>query len=161
MIPKTKATFLIAFLILSFGLLSSRADADIKPGIRAGSYFDPEKAAIGAELLMNINANRTLFFNPNVEYVFLDRADLWTFNFDVHYDVLSAEEPIYLWVGAGPAILYRDPDSDVLRNDTDFGANVFTGIGFKIRGTSLVPYVQPKYTFADDGRFSLAFGLRF
>ena len=157
--PKTKA-----MLLLFFGLcllLTSIAQAEIKPGVRAGSYFDPSKASIGGELLMNINDERTLFFNPNVEYVFLDRADLWTFNFDVHYDVLSASEPVYFWVGAGPAILHRDPDNELLRSDTDFGANIFAGLGFKIRGTPLVPYIQPKYTFSDDSRFSLAFGLRF
>ncbi|MCI0617182.1 hypothetical protein L0244_29750, partial [bacterium] len=134
--PKTKA-----MLLLFFGLcllLTSIAQAEIKPGVRAGSYFDPSKASIGGELLMNINDERTLFFNPNVEYVFLDRADLWTFNFDVHYDVLSASEPVYFWVGAGPAILHRDPDNELLRSDTDFGANIFAGLGFKIRGTSLV-----------------------
>jgi hypothetical protein len=142
-------------------LLISNAQADIKPGVRAGSYFDPNKAAIGGELLMNINDEHTLFFNPNVEYVFLDRSGLWSFNFDVHYDLLSASEPVYFWVGAGPAILHRDPDNEALRSDTDFGANIFAGLGFKIRGTDLVPYIQPKYTISDDSRFSIAFGLRF
>lgn len=159
MIFKTKA-MLLSFLCLCL-LLTSIAQAEIKPGIRAGSYFDPNKAAIGGELLMNINDDHTLFFNPNVEYVFLDHADLWSFNFDVHYDLLSAQEPVYFWVGAGPAILYRNPDNDFLRSDTDFGANIFAGLGFKIHGTDLVPYIQPKYTFSDNSRFSLAFGLRF
>ena len=137
MIVKTKAMLLFFFCLCL--LLTSIAQAEIKPGIRAGSYFDPNKAAIGGELLMNINDEHTLFFNPNVEYVFLDHADLWSFNFDVHYDLLSEHEPVYFWVGGGPAILYRNPDNDALRSDTDFGANVFAGLGFKIRGSSLVP----------------------
>jgi hypothetical protein len=159
MIFNTKA-MLLSFLCLCL-LLTSIAQAEVKPGIRAGSYFDPNKAAIGGELLMNINDEHTLFFNPNVEYVFLDHADLWAFNFDVHYDMLSAHEPVYFWLGGGPAILYRNPDNELLRSDTDFGVNVFAGLGFKIGGSSLVPYIQPKYTFSDNNRFSLAFGLRF
>lgn len=130
-------------------------------GVKEGSYFDPNKAAIGAELLTNLNNEHTLFFNPNVEYVFLDRASLWSFNFDVHYDLLRADAPVYAWIGGGPAVLHRDPDNEFLNSDTDFGVNVFSGIGFKVKGTSLVPYIQPKYTFSDNNRFSLAFGLRF
>jgi hypothetical protein len=160
MILNSKVMLSITVVVL-FLLLTSISHAEIKPGIRAGSYFDPNKAAIGGELLMDINDEQTLFFNPNIEYVFLERAGLWTFNFDVHYDVLSASEPVYFWVGGGPAILHRDPDNELLGSDTDFGANIFAGLGFKIRGSSLVPYIQPKYTFADDSRFSLAFGLRF
>jgi hypothetical protein len=161
MIPTIKATLIVAFLGLSLVLLASNAQAEIKPGVRGASYFDPNKGAIGGELLMDINREQTLFFNPNVEYVFLDRAGLWTFNFDVHYDLLSAREPVYVWVGGGPAILHRDPDLERLPSDTDFGVNVFAGVGFKLKGTSLIPYIQPKYTFSDNGRFSLAFGVRF
>jgi hypothetical protein len=161
MIPTIKATLVVALLGLSLVLLVHDAQAEIKPGVRAGSYFDPNKAAIGGELLMNINDERTLFFNPNVEYVFLDRAGLWGFNFDVHYDLLRSDEPVYLWVGGGPAILHRDPDLERANSDTDFGVNMFTGVGFKLKGTSLVPYIQPKYTISDQNRFSLAFGVRF
>jgi hypothetical protein len=151
-------------ILLLAGLLfvcSATAQAEIKPGVRAASYFDPSNAAIGGEILMNLNDEETLFFNPNVEYVFLDPADLWTINFDFHYDLLSARQPIYFWVGGGPAILIRDPDNPRLNEDTDFGVNLLAGIGFKIRGTSIIPYIQPKYTITDNDRFSIAFGVRF
>ncbi|HSE39374.1 MAG TPA: hypothetical protein VLH08_01300 [Acidobacteriota bacterium] len=161
MIPKTLVAIAILGLSCLFFTPGAQADMDIKPGVRAGGYFDPSDASIGAELLMNINNERTLFFNPNVEYVFQERASLWAINFDFHYDMLSAHEPVYFWLGGGPAILHRDPDNELLRSDTDFGVNVFAGLGFKIRGSSLVPYIQPKYTIADNSRFSLAFGLRF
>jgi len=159
--PKTKAILVIAVLGLSFVLLTSSAQADIMPGVRAGTYFDPNEASIGVELLADINDEHTFFLNPNVEYVFLDRADLWSFNFDVHYDLLPVNEPVYVWFGGGPALLYRNPDNELFRNDTDFGVNVLAGLGFKIKGTSLVPYIQPKYTFSDNDRFSIAFGFRF
>ena len=148
----------LAFLIFA---ITSGAHAEIRPGVRTAVYFDPTDAAIGAELLMNLDRDHRVSFNPNFEFVFLERADLWTVNFDFHYDLLSAREPVYLWVGAGPAILFRDPDNDRLDSDTDFGVNIFVGLGFKIRGSSLVPYIQPKYTVADNDRFSIAFGLRF
>lgn len=159
MIPKVP--FLFLFTIIAIAFSPVLAQAEIKPGVRTAGYFDPTRAAIGAEILTNLDDDHRVYFNPNVEYVFLERSDLWTFNFDFHYDLLSFREPIYLWVGAGPAILLRDPDNDRLDSDTDFGVNVFTGLGFRVRGTSLVPYIQPKYTFADNDRFSIAFGLRF
>lgn len=151
----------ILLMMSALMIVSSVAHADIKPGVRGAGYFDPSEAAIGVEVLMNLNDDYTFFFNPNVEYVFLDRSDLWTINFDFHYDLLEAHHPVYAWVGAGPAIHVRDPDNDRLDTDTDFGLNLFAGIGFKIRGTSIVPYVQPKYTFIDNDRFSVAFGVRF
>jgi hypothetical protein len=113
------------------------------------------------EVLTNLNDKHTLYFNPNVEYVFQDRADLWSFNGDIHYDLVTGNSPVYFWVGGGPAILHRNPDNPTLNSDTDFGVNVLTGVGFRLKGTSLVPYIQPKYTFSDNDRFSLAFGLRF
>ena len=161
MFANRKETFILFLLTLIVLVVAPVAQADIKPGVRAGTYFDPNKAAIGAEVLVNLNDEQTWFFNPNFEYVFLDRSDLWTFNFDVHYDLLPGHYPVYWWVGGGPAILLRDPDNDSLNSDTDFGMNIFTGVGFKIRGTSLVPYIQPKYTISDNDRFSVAFGLRF
>jgi hypothetical protein len=161
MIPKIKAIVLIAFVSLVFALVPSAQATDVDVGVRGGTYFDPDKGDIGAELLMNLDRERTWFFNPNFEYVFLRNANLWTFNFDVHRDLLPSDSPVYLWVGGGPAILLHDPDNPLLNNTTDFGVNVFTAIGFKIRGSSLVPYIQPKYTFSDNNRFSLAFGVRF
>lgn len=152
---------LITVLACSLLITSIGQPVDVKPGVRGAGYFDPSSGAVGAEVLMNLDDDYTIFFNPNFEYVFLERADLWTVNFDFHYDLLDASAPVYAWLGAGPAILIRDPDRDALDSDTDFGLNLIGGVGFKIRGTSLVPYIQPKYTISDDDRFSIAFGLRF
>jgi hypothetical protein len=146
----------LATLLMVFVLSAFNAEAEIKPGIRVGAYFDPTDAFIGGEVLVDIT--RQWWFNPNVEYVFVDRATFLTFNFDVHYDLPTDE--VYVWIGGGPAILHFDPDAERFADDTDFGVNVFAGIGFRT-GSRLVPYIQPKVFISDDSEFSLAFGVRF
>lgn len=138
-------------------LLPLVADAEIKPGVRAGAYFDAESAFIGGEILAGFADS--WYFNPNVEYVFIDNGDLLTLNFDVHYD-LRTDSSFYLWVGGGPAILLFDPEGRG-DSDTDLGVNLFAGIGFPLRDTDLIPYIQPKLILSEDTEFSLAFGLRF
>jgi len=147
---------LFAMLISGLFLITVNAQADIKPGIRTGVYFDPTDAFIGGEVLVDIT--RSWYFNPNVEYVFVDRADFWTFNFDVHYDLPT--DAVYFWVGGGLGIVHFDPEPVRFEDDTDLGLNLFTGIGFKT-GSRIVPYIQPKVFISDDSEFSLAFGVRF
>jgi hypothetical protein len=154
---------MIKRLAISFGFFlalfcfSSRAVADVKPGIRGGAYFDASGFFIGGEILAKIQ-NRW-YFNPNIEYVFGDGADLFSANFDVHYD-LPVNQSFYVWVGGGLAVIHIDPDNPGLDGDTDPGLNVFMGVGFPFsRGK--VFYIQPKAIFSDHSDFSLAFGLRF
>jgi hypothetical protein len=132
------------------------AQADIRPGVRGGGYFDSDSFFIGGEILTPVATD--WYFNPNVEFAFSDRADLITFNFDFHYDFETSRN-LYVWVGAGPAVIYRDPEGRI-EGDTDFGANIFMGLGFRT-GTRLIPYIQPKVIVADNSEFSLAFGVRF
>jgi hypothetical protein len=146
----------LAALLMVFVLTALSAEAEIKPGIRVGAYFDPTDAFIGGEVLVDIT--RQWWFNPNVEYVFVDGATFLTFNFDVHYDLPT--EDVYVWIGGGPAILYFDPDARRFADETDFGVNVFAGVGFRTR-SRLVPYIQPKVFISDDSEVSLAFGVRF
>ena len=147
---------LFVMLILGLVFIAGNADADIKPGVRVGAYFDPTDAFIGGEVLVDIT--RSWYFNPNVEYVFVDRADFWTFNFDVHYDLPT--DAVFVWVGGGLGILHFDPDPDRFADETDFGLNVFAGVGFKT-DSRIVPYIQPKVFISDDSEVSLAFGVRF
>ena len=146
-------------LLLLFGcfFFTSDASADIKPGFRVGVYTDPNDFFVGGELLVTLTPY--WYFNPNVEYVFIDNGDLFTINFDVHYD-FRTNSSFYFWIGGGPAILLFDPEGD-RDGDTDLGVNVFAGIGFPLRDTSLIPYIQPKVILADNSEFSLAFGIRF
>ena len=142
-----------------FLFLEPHANAEARFGVRTGAYFDAESAFIGGEGLFNV-FNDSWFFNPNVEYVFVDNGDLWTLNFDFHYD-LPVKAPVYLWVGAGPTILHRDRDRPFDDSETDFGVNLFMGVGFKLRNSRILPYIQPKVILSDNSEFSLAFGLRF
>ena len=126
------------------------------PGLRVGGYFDAESAFVGGEVLVPLS--HPWYFNPNVEYVFVDRGDLVTFNMDFHYDL--PVDDFYIWLGAGPAILYFNPDS-ARDSETDFGVNLFVGIGFKVGSGRIVPYIQPKAILSDNSEFVLAFGVRF
>ena len=151
---------LILVVMMSF-IVCNSASADIRPGVRIGGYFDAGAAFIGGELLMGITDR--WYFNPNLEYVFVDNGDLITFNFDIHYD-LDTRSNLYFWVGGGPAILYfnRDrPFNEDGDSDTDFGVNLLFGVGFPIHNSRFIPYVQPKVIISDNSEFSLAFGLRF
>jgi hypothetical protein len=150
----SKLLFVTLFVAVVF--VAAQADADIKPGVRVGAYFDPTDAFIGGEILVDITPS--WYFNPNVEYVFVDNATFVTFNFDVHYD-LPVDE-VYLWIGGGIGILYFDPDPVRFDDETDFGLNVFAGVGFRTN-SRIVPYIQPKVFISDDSEVSLAFGIRF
>src|SRR5438105_1604912 len=95
-------------------------------GVRGGVYTKRSDAFVGAELLSH--AGDDLYFDPNVEYVFTSGGQLWTFNFDGHYDLPTHGEP-YLWVGGGLAVLYSKPDGPG-PSDTSAHANILAGIGF-------------------------------
>ena len=100
------------------------------------------------------------FFNPNFEYVFVDPGDLATLNLDVHYDLDTDNDDFYVWLGGGPAIVFRDDegrgDDD---DDTDVGLNLLGGVGWQLE--AFVPYFQAKALIADDSEVVLAVGVRF
>lgn len=146
-------------VVVFFAALGSTAQAEIRPGVRLGGYFDAGGVDVGGEILAN-TAWRNWYFNPNVELVFADRAKLATFNFDFHYD-LPMRSGIYMWVGGGPAIMYWNPDNDRLDSETDFALNVLMGIGFSSRSSRVIPYIQPKVILSDHSDFALDFGVRF
>jgi len=140
--------------LLALSAAPARA-ADV--GVRAGVYsFEdgPEEPFLGAELLFH--AGDGIFFNPNAEYVFVDGARYWTFNFDAHWD-LPVRGP-YLWLGGGLAIVYVDPDGPP-GSTTEAHANLLAGIGFRTGG--VVPYIQVKLITGDPTTFVAAAGLRF
>ncbi len=125
-------------------------------GVRGGVYTDESDAFIGIELLHRLGAG-AWFFNPNVEWVFVERGDLVTLNADFHYD-LDVDAPIYVWVGGGPAILFNNSDRG--DDETDPGLNLLAGVGF-LPGEAVRPYVQGKVVLADETQAVLAFGVRF
>jgi len=154
-----KIFLILAVVFLLSITMQSRAD-EVKFGARAGLYSDGgTNAFIGGAVLVPVFGDRW-YFNPNVEYVFANAAKLWTFNFDFHYD-FHTDSPFYLWLGAGPSIIYFNPDRPARASDTDIGVNLLGGIGFKLSHSDVIPYIQPKVILSDNSQFSLAFGLRF
>lgn len=126
-------------------------------GVRAGRYMDTEEYFIGGELLSRVAGN--LYFNPNVEYVFMENVTYMTFNLDFHYDFFTSS-PLFFWLGAGLGILYSNPDGPT-DSETDLGANLIFGIGIDTIST-LTPYFQGKYIAAENkSELVLAVGLRF
>lgn len=154
-----RSLIMLGVVLGLFMFVSSQAQADdVMVGVRAGGYFDAEAGFIGGEVLFPVGRGNW-WFNPNLEYVFVDRGNLITFNFDFHYDLPT--DDFYFWLGAGPAIIYFNPDREALDSDTDIGVNLFAGIGFKVGSGRIVPYVQPKVIIADNSEFALAAGIRF
>jgi hypothetical protein len=154
-------TFTIAALAaaLAFAAPAGPASA-VDFGVRAGVYDDAGEAFVGGELLAQLSPR--WFFNPNVEYVFVDDGDLITVNGDFHYD-FPVDFNGYVWAGGGPALILDDrefpPRGREDDDDTDLGVNLLGGVGWRADG--LVPYVQGKIILADETEAVLAFGLRF
>lgn len=150
----------LAVFVSLLAVPAARAQVDF--GVRGGVYTDVEDPFVGVELLGQFDGTRW-FYNPNVEYVFVDNGDLITVNADFHYD-LPADTPFDVWLGAGGALIFRDYDDGRFRRDddseTDGGLNLLGGLGFN-PGGAVRPYVQGKLLLSDDSEAVLAFGLRF
>ncbi len=146
---------LMAFTVLLALAPALPAAAQTRLGVRGGVYTDESDAFLGVELLTKID--RQLYFNPNVEYVFVDGGKFVTFNADVHYD-FHTHSRAYAWLGGGLGVLYSNPDGPG-GSDTKVGANFIGGVGLK--GGDVIPYIQAKVVAASDSDFVLAFGLRF
>ena len=166
-LERGKAHVLAAVLVVAgaAALCPPPARSDIDFGIRGGYYTDVEEFFLGLEALAQISDSRW-FFNPNVEFVFVDPGDLWTLNLDVHYDFDTDDRDTYVWAGGGPAIIFtdrgdddrpfRDDDDD---DDTEAGLNLLAGIGWQLE--SVVPYLQGKIILADESEAVIALGVRF
>lgn len=130
-------------------------------GLRGGVYNDASEAAVGVELLTPIGRSGHWFFNPNVEYVFVDNGDLATFNLDFHYD-LTTRGPMFVWLGGGPGLIVRDPDRPARADtQTDGALNLLAGVGFNLKNSSVRPYIQGKLILSDETESAVAFGIRF
>lgn len=128
------------------------AGAQVTFGVRAGEYTDVGEPMIGVELLTRIAPR--WYFNPNIEYVFVDDGDLVTLNADFHRDFATGT-PTIVWVGAGLAVVHEN----FAESDTNLGANVLAGAGWRLR--EILPYVQVKALIGDRHDFVVAGGIRF
>jgi len=151
-----RPVLLAAFIatLLAGTASAARAD-DAMFGVRFGYYTDAESAFVGAEGLFRVAPR--LYFNPNIEYVFVDDRNYMTFNADFHYD-FHTHRPAFFWLGAGLAVIYVNPDGST-PSDTDVGANFLAGVGW--RAGSVIPYFQLKVIAKSDTEVVLGFGLRF
>lgn len=136
---------------------TSPALAQVDFGVRGGVYTDIEEPFVGVELLTRVG-DSSWFFNPNVEFVLVDDGDLVTANFDFHYD-LPVQAPIYVWLGGGPAVVFKDPPGRRSDSETDAGFNFLGGVGWNVE--PLILYVQGKILVSDDSEAVAAFGVRF
>ena len=149
----------VGILMAAAALYPKPAAAEIDFGVRGGYYTDAEEAFLGADVLAQIGDSRW-FFNPNVEFVFVDPGDLWTLNLDVHYDFETDNDDVYVWAGGGPAIVFSDGGGRHDDDDTDPGLNLLAGVGWQLE--SIVPYLQGKILLADDNNEAvIAVGVRF
>lgn len=147
-----RARFLFATTLT---LLATAAESQTLFGARVGAYTEQEDLFVGGEVLTPLGSG--FYLNPNVEWVFADRAKQATFNFDLHYDFATRSFATF-WVGGGLGILYYEPDGPA-EGSTDAGANALFGVAFRQGG--VIPYVQAKLILSDDTEFVAGFGIRF
>jgi len=133
-------------------LCPQSSEAGVIFGARVGEYTDVEEPMVGVEILTKIAPR--WFFNPNIEYVFVNHGDLVTFNADVHYD-FATRAPVIVWAGGGLAIVHEN----IVESDTNLGANILGGVGWRVG--EVIPYVQLKALLGDRDDFVIAGGLRF
>jgi hypothetical protein len=125
--------------------------------VRGGVYLDQDDPFVGAHFAHKIQRNWV--FNPNFEYVLLDRenASLFTINADIHYDLpaASAASTIF-WLGGGLGISHFSAQDF---HNTDTGLNLLMGASFGRRGA--IPFVQVKVLVEDESQLVLGGGITF
>jgi len=129
--------------------------SDLKVGVRVGYYTQVDKPFVGAELLARVA--HQVYFNPNIEYAFVDHGSYLTFNGDFHYD-FHTHSPNYVWLGGGLGVVRNDPGAP-FNAKTNLAANLLGGVGW--RAGSVIPYLQAKAIITENSLFSVGFGLRF
>jgi len=145
----------VATAVVCF-LGAGAVEAAVHWGVRGGVYADEEDLFIGGEALWNVG--RDWRFNPNLEFVFVERGDLMTLNADFQRQIHTAGQ-LEVWAGVGPAIVLVDRDFPRSDDEADPGVNLMLGVGTR-RG-DLRPYGQVKILLSDDSQAVFGFGVRF
>jgi hypothetical protein len=148
----------LALALVVTGICAEPASAEWDFGLRGGYYTDAEELFLGLEALTPIG-DTSWWFNPNVEFVFVDPGDLWTLNLDFHYDFDTDDRDTYLWAGGGPAVVFRDRGGPSDDDETDAGLNLLAGVGWQLE--AIVPYLQGKILLSDDSEAAIVLGVRF
>lgn len=147
----------VVAVVLAALFVAPPAVAQVDLDVRTGVYSDESDLFAGAGVLGRLGGT-DWFYNPNVEWVFVDNGDLITFNLDFHRD-FDVDAPFTVWLGAGPAIVLRDPDRGRSDDEAEPGLNLLAGAG--ITDGAVRPYLQGKILISDDTQAVLAIGLRF
>ena len=147
-----KSSIAIFAMVILGTMFTLPAESQVRFGVRAGEYTGESEPFVGFELITPIA--KRCFFNPNVEYVFVDRGKLVTFNADAHYDFETGTKTM-VWAGFGAAVVYDDRG----RSDTSLGANAIVGAGWRVG--RIVPYAQIKGILGDHSDFVVMGGIRF
>jgi hypothetical protein len=140
--------------VLLSGLVPAQAQAflGLQPGIRGGIYEDGNDFFLGVDLKTSL---AILHANPNLEWVFVDNANVFTLNLDALFNIFPLPL-VDVWGGGGFGVFYAKPDD--LDSTSDFAVNLLAGLGFNVL---LDPYVQIKYVITDDNTLVFAAGIRF
>jgi hypothetical protein len=147
----------VAVIACGFVIGGARtAGAQTAADLRAGLYTDAEGVGVGGGVLTPIGHDQRWYANPNVEAAFADRRNVYSVNGDVRYD-LPVQGQVSCWLGAGPAVVVRDPDFG--NSSTDLGLNLLAGVGGK-RG-QVRPYGQLKGVVSDNSEVAVMAGIRF
>ncbi len=145
---------LLIFACTAFG--ATTADAQWAFGVRTGVYTDDSDLFIGAEFLTPMGPGPWKF-NPNIEWAFVNNGNLFTLNADFTFD-MAPTKAIDVWLGGGPALVYRTRDQ--ADDEADPGLNLLAGVGF-LRGRAVSPYFLGKILISDNSQAILGFRVRF
>jgi hypothetical protein len=146
----------LLLMLLSLASFGS-ANAQTRFGVRGGIYLDQDDPFVGAHFVHKIQ--RHWVFNPNFEYVLLDRerASLFTINADIHYDLpSSSRSSTTFWLGGGLGISHFSLEE---AKNTDTGLNLLMGASFGRRGA--IPFLQIKVMVEDESQLVLGGGITF
>ena len=149
-----KTTTLI--LASLFSILPVCANAENAQGFKlnTGVYVDEGDPLLGLSYEIPINDKFAVV--PGVEYVFVDRGDLYTFNLDGRFELdTNTRNP--MWAGIGMGAIRREVGNF---DETDFGVNLLWGMDFN-RNQNWMPYLNTKAVLSDDSYFMVGFGIRF
>lgn len=150
-------TKIILLSLLAAALIGPRVASadDIDGDLRIGLYSDAGELFVGGGLLTHVTGD--WYFNPNVEWAFVDDGNLATLNADFHYDFAHHRDADF-WLGGGPALVFRE--NRFGDDETDLGLNLLGGVGF-LQDRYFRPYFQAKIIISDDTEGVIAFGVRF
>src|SRR5207249_7109127 len=163
MIRKHTAVRVLLFAsacVISGALSITPGQAKTDFGVRGGAYSESDKPFLGAEALFGVGTGQRWFGNPNLEHAFADTGgtDLTALSFDFHYDFPSGE-PYTVWAGAGPTLIFRNPNIPGRSDETDTGVNLLLGTGGR-KGDGR-PYRQENALLANDTEAVVGVGVRF